>query len=97
MWDLAIFQLPTTWVTRTLEAMATKYLKKWSGLCHSANTAYLYLPKANGGLGLPAVTLLYKKLKVSQATLLLTSRDPVTQRVVRRMLEKEECLSRIEF
>ena len=51
-WDLAILQLPITWITRSLDSMATKYVKKWSGLCRSANTAHLYLHKTSGGLGL---------------------------------------------
>ena len=89
-WDLAILDLPITWVTRTLESLATRYIKKWSGVCRSANTAHLYLPKSMGGLGLPTVSLLYKKLKISQATLLLTSRDPVSQQVVKVKLGKEE-------
>ena len=96
-WDLAILHLPITWVTRTLEATATRYVKKWLGLTRSANTAHLYLPKASGGLGLPSISLLYKKLKVSQATLLLTSRDPVTQQVAKGILEVEERQSRLKF
>ena len=66
---------------KTLETMATKYLKKWSGLCQSADTAHLYLPNTNGGLGLPAISLV---------SLLLTSRDPLTQQVARGMLQWEE-------
>ena len=60
-WDLAILHLPITCVTRTLEATATRYVKKWLGLTRSANTAHMYLPKASGGLGLPSISLLYKK------------------------------------
>ena len=48
-------------------------------------------------LGLPTISLLYKKLKVSQATLLLTSRDPVIQQVAKKMVEKESQLSQPEF
>ena len=72
-----IMDLPTSWITSSLEATATRYFNKWSGLARSANTARLYLPKSDGGLELPSISLLYKKLKVSQATLLLTSRDRV--------------------
>ena len=75
-WDLAIMDLPTSWVNSALEAMATRYLKRWAGLAGSANT---YLPKTEGGLALPSNGLLYRKL---QAFLLLTSRDRVTQEVV---------------
>ena len=79
--------LPTLWITSSLEATATRYL---TGLARSANTAQLYLPKSDGGLELPSISLLYKKLKVSQATLLLTSRDRVTSEVAHCILQKEE-------
>jgi len=44
-WDLAVNDLPLLWVTNKLEAEATKYLKKWSGLTKPADTSRLYLPK----------------------------------------------------
>ena len=50
-----------------------------------------------GGLGLPTITVLYKKLKSSQATLLLTSRDPVSQQVVKGKLGKEKHRPHHEF
>ena len=96
-WDLAIMDLPITWLTSSLEAITTRYLKRWSGLAKSANTARLYLPMSDGGLGLPPLSLLYKKLKVSQAILLLTSRDRVTAEVTHRALKREEKLSRLNF
>lgn len=43
-WDLSVNSLPLSWVTDTLEATATRFLKKWSGLAKSADTARLYLP-----------------------------------------------------
>ena len=43
-WDLAVNDLPLSWVTNKLEAEATKYLKKWSGLAKPADTSRLYLP-----------------------------------------------------
>jgi len=49
-WLLLIEELPITWVERELEATATRFLKKWSGLAKSANTALLYLPTKLGGL-----------------------------------------------
>ena len=96
-WDLAIMDFPTTWVTSSLEAIVTRYLKRWSWLTRSANTARLYLPKTEDGLALPPISLLYKRLKVSQATLLLISRDRVTQEVVRRVLRREETQRRVQF
>ncbi len=49
-WPLTIFQFSSTWIERELEATATRFLKKWSGLAKSANTSILYLPKREGSL-----------------------------------------------
>ena len=97
LWDLAIGDLPISWVTTTLGAMATKFLKKWFGLAKPANAARLYLPQEDGGLALPPVSLLYKRMKLSQAILLLTSRDRTTQQVARRTLDKESSQRRAQF
>ena len=97
LWDLAIGDLPISWVTITLEAMVTKFLKKWSGLAKPANTARLYLPQEDGGLALPPVSLLYKRMKLSQATLLLTSRDRITHQVACMTLDKESSQRRAQF
>ena len=89
-WDLGVMQLPISWVQSTLETRATHFLKRWSGLAKSADPARLYVPKSEGGLQLPSLTLLYKKLKVSQASLMLTSRDRVIQHVARKSIQSEE-------
>ena len=78
-WDLAINNFPISWVKRKLEATATRSLKKWSGLAKSADTARVYLPQSQGGLGLPSLSLLFQKQQVSQACQLLTSRDPAVR------------------
>ena len=96
-WDLAIMDLSTSWISSALESVATRFLKKWSGVARPANTARLYLPKEEGGLALPPISLLYKRLKVSQGGLLLTSRDRVTQRLAHRTLQKEEAQVRVQF
>ena len=64
-WDLAVNSLPLSWVTKELESLATRFLKKWSGLAKSADTSQLYLPQSRGGLSLPAVSLMYKRQQVS--------------------------------
>ena len=87
-WDLAIPELPCSWIFT--ESGYYRFLKKWSGLARPANTALLYLPKVDGGLGLPALSLLYQKLRISQAALLMSSRDRLIQQVVRKELEREE-------
>ena len=97
LWDLAIGDLPISSVTTSLEAMQPNFFKKWSGLAKPANTARLYLPQEDGGLALPPVSLLYKRMKLSHATLLLTSRDRVTQQVASRTLDKESSQRRAQF
>ena len=97
LWDLGISDLPITWVNTCLEATATRYLKKWSGLARSADPARLYLPKTNGGLNLPAISQLYRKMHVSHACQLITSRDPVTQHVAKLQIEKEQNQQRAKF
>ena len=96
-WDLGIMDLPISWVNTTLEARATHFLKKWSGFAKSADPSRLYLPKSEGGLQLPPLTLLYKKLKASQASLMLTSRDRVVQHVASKKIQSEENQLRVAF
>ena len=96
-WDMAVMELPISWVGSTLEAKATRYLKRWSGLARSADPSCLYLPKNEGGLQLPSLTLLYKKLRASQASLLLASRDRITQHVTTRLIQHEENHHRASF
>ena len=97
LWDMGISDLSTSWITRRLEATVTRYLKKWSGLSRSADPARLYLPRKNGGLNLPNITTLYKKVKVSIDCQLLMSRDPATQQVARIQVLKEESQKRSQF
>ena len=97
LWDMGILDLSTSWITRRLETTVTRYLKKWLGLSRSADPARLYLPKKNGGLILPSITTLYKKVKVSIACQLLMSRDQTTQQVARIQVLKEESQKRSQF
>jgi hypothetical protein len=90
-------ELPLTWVERELEAVATKFLKKWSGLARSANTALLYLTPARGGLNLPALSSLYKRLQTSRQCQLLTSPDPCVRHLAERHLKDEKLLQRKKF
>ena len=94
-WDLSIASLPLSWVRNTLEAKATKYLKKWSRLARSSDPVRLYLPKAEGGLQLPPLSLLYEKLKCSQACSLLTLQDGITCLITSRQIQKEDKMKRV--
>ena len=48
-------------------AIASRFLKRWIGLTDSADPNQLFLPKANGGLVLPHLVTMYKKIDTSQA------------------------------
>ena len=76
---------------------ATKYPKKWAGPTKSANTALLYLPQKMGGLNLPFLTCLFKRLQVSCQSQLLTSPDPCVQHLSEKNLQHEAGLPRKKF
>ena len=97
MWDLTVSQLSLTWVTSTLEAEATRFLKKWVGLARSANPAPLYLPKTKGGMGLPSIGAIFKKQKVSQACQFISSRDPAVRYAATKLTITEQQKCRIKF
>ena len=48
-WPLMIQEFPTTWMERQVDSLVTGYLKRWSGLGKSANTALLYIPPPLAG------------------------------------------------
>jgi len=83
-------EFPITWVRNELEAVATRFLKKWSGLARTANTAILYMKQSAGGLNLPAITTFYKKLQVSRQCQLLTCPDPCVRRIAECNLQCQE-------
>ena len=82
-WLLTVEEYSITWIEKEIEGRATRFLKKWAGLTRSANVHILYLPQRNGGLNLPSLTSIYKRLQVSKACQLLISANPT----VRRMAE----------
>ncbi len=96
-WDLTVNDLPLTWVTTALESAATRHLKRWAGLARSADPSRIYLPKAKGGLGLPSISLILKKQRVSQACQLLSSRDPVVRYTTTLDIRREETLERTKL
>ena len=65
-WDLMVIQLPISWVEHQFDSLATSYLKKWAGLARCANPSILFPSQANGGLHLPSLSTIFKKLQVSQ-------------------------------
>ena len=64
-WLLTIADLPLTWVERTLEPPARKYLKMWSGLPRCADPSRLYFSTSLGSLEMPSLPTLFKKLQAT--------------------------------
>ena len=88
-WPLLTQEFPISWVERELDSLATRYIKRWAGLTKSASTAILYLPNSNGGLNLPCLSTIYKKLQVSRQTQFLTSMDGCVRFLADRNLRQE--------
>ena len=96
-WTLTIHEFPLTWIEREMEAMATRFLKKWAGLAKSANPNLLYLPQIDGGLNLSSLSSLYKRLQVSRQCQLLTSADPCVRRIAEKAFQSEITAQRKKF
>ena len=96
-WPLLIGELPTTWLEREMDSLVTRFLKKWSGLSKSANTALLYLPSPKGDLNMRLTSTLYNVLQVSRKSQLLTSNDYCVRHLAERNLKQELSRSRKKF
>ena len=92
-WDFMANDL-MSWVKITLEAAATRFLKRWVELARPADPSRLYLPKRNGGLELPSISTLYKKQCASVACQILTSRDPIVRHTATLEIRSEADLNR---
>ena len=66
-WDLTTSYFPISWLQNHLQLIATRFLKRWSGLAKSAEPNQVFLPKANGGLELPHLDTVYKKIHTAKA------------------------------
>ena len=96
-WPLVVEDFPITWLERHLQPLATKALKKWAGLTSSSNTSILFLPAKKGGLAIPSLVSLHKKLQVTKMVQLLTSRDPGVRKAANLRLAEEEARQRLKF
>ena len=87
-WLLTIEQFPISWVQKHVDSLATSFLKKRAGLARPANTALLHLPTKIGGLNLPQLWMLHKKLQVPQQAQLLAIQvsDTWQKRTFKRIL-----------
>ena len=74
-WGFRVLELPDSWIKRELEAKTTKFLEKWLVVPKGGNSKLLYLPKKDGGLGLPAMSTFYKQQQASRHILFSTSKD----------------------
>ena len=96
-WELSINSFPITYVERELTATATRYLKKWAGLTKPADPNSLYLPKCKGGLELPSIATMYKKLQIWKATTLMMSKDSAVRHLTSTLTRKEQSKQREAF
>ena len=97
IWDMTITNLSITWVTKNLEAMATRFLKRWSGLARNAATHRLYLPKTSGGLHLPSISSIFKKTRCALAASQMCSQDATVRLIASRKTTAEEMSTRVAF
>ena len=96
-WLLTIEDLPISWVEKNLDSAAVRYVKKWAGLARSANPTLLFLPHKMGGLNLPLISILYKRLQVCRQSQLLTSPDPCVRLTAEKELQQDLTLQRPKF
>ena len=96
-WPLTVEDLPISWLERELQPLATKALKKLAGLARSSNTSILFLPAKRGGLALPSLVDLYKKMQATRMVELLSSNDPGVRMVAELRLEEERRFQRRRF
>ena len=96
-WDLSISNLPVSWLQNTLQPIATRYLKRWSGLSRSADSNRLFLPKSNGGLELPHLVTVYKKIHAAKAGSHMYSSDSTVRAIATQDTLHEAKLQRVLF
>ena len=97
LWPLLIEEFPFTWLERELQPLATRTLKRWVGLPRSSNTAVLFLPEKRGGLALPSLVSLHKKMQGTRMIQLLTSHDPGVRRAGYLQLAEERARQCLNF
>jgi hypothetical protein len=93
-WPLMIEEFPISWLERELQPIATRALKKWSA---SSNTSILFLPANRGGLALPSLVTLYKRMQATRMVQLFTSRDQSVRKAAELHLEEERKSLRAKY
>ena len=79
--DFFIHDFPPSFVSKELQSIQTKYLKKWSGLAVRANPSVLYRPREDSGIGLKEVAIEHTKQRLIRRHQLATSRDPQVREI----------------
>ena len=97
VWDMTITDPPISWIERSLESIATRFLKRWTGLAHCANINQLYLPKSSGGLQLPSVSGIYKKARCRLTASHTLSKDSTVHLLASRQTLAETSSIRAAF
>ncbi|XP_072039086.1 uncharacterized protein [Amphiura filiformis] len=77
-WEFIIYCFPVSFA-QILQAVATRYLKRWAGLPNSANTSILYRKRDNKGLQLKALTMHFKCMQLVKYHIMKYSVDEETQ------------------
>ena len=80
-WNLSISDLPMSWLCSTLQPIATRFLKKWSGLARPGDPNRLFLPKSNSGLDIPPLVTCTKRSKLLKAGSHMYSSDSTIQAI----------------
>ena len=92
-WELMIYNLPVSFV-QELEAICTRFLKKWLGVTKSITVSVLYRKKDFFGMGLKRLMDLYTVLQVSKAHTLRKSDDAKVREMYQHRKSKKESSKR---
>jgi len=92
-WEFTIYNFPVTFV-EGLEAICTKYLKKWAGICRSMTVSALYRSRDRFGLQLKRLTTSVKCMQVTKYHLNKYSSDDNTKTIYRECMKSKMKLSR---
>jgi ribosomal protein S24E len=88
-WKLQTIELSETFIKQELQAIITKYLKKWTGLNKSSNSSLLYMSKKHHGLDNVDIVSLWKAGVISKHHILKYSRDSWIQETYKKNEEKQ--------
>ena len=95
-WELIIYNLPLSFV-RELDAVCTRYLKKWLGFTKSITVSALYRKRDLFGLSLKRLSDVFKTLQVSKGYAMKTSDDAKVREVFNHRQERQENSSRWNY